>query len=73
MILATVDISSMKQYLVQSGIKQKWLASNCGMSENALTLSLNSKRELKAPEYLSICNVLGVPPERFVTVKEVPA
>lgn len=65
-----VDLSAMDTFIQQSGLKQSWIAEQVGMSQNALTLSLNGKRKMKVDEYVSICGVLGVSLDKFVVDRE---
>ena len=53
------------EYIKENEISQKKLADRAGMSENALSLSLNGKRKLLADEYISICEAMCVPYSRF--------
>lgn len=61
-----VDLKAMDAFIQRSGLKQSWIAEQVGMSQNALTLSLNEKRKMKVDEYVSICGVLGVSLDKFV-------
>jgi len=61
-----VDIDSMRYYIEQSGIKQNWIAKKAGMTQNAIHLAMNKKRVLKADEYITICNLINVPLDKFV-------
>lgn len=53
------------EYIKENDISQKKLADRTGMSENALSLSLNGKRKLLADEYIGICDAMCVPYNRF--------
>lgn len=37
-----------------------------GMTQNAIHLAMNKKRVLKADEYITICNLINVPLDKFV-------
>lgn len=54
-------------YLIEQGIKKKYVAEKSGISENAFNLALNGKRRLLADEYVRICQTLNVPFSQFVT------
>ena len=54
-------------FLINQGIKKKYVAEKTGISENALNLALNEKRRLLADEYIKICIALNVPFDQFVT------
>ena len=53
------------EYVVKNQIPQKLLAIKSNMTENQLSLSLNSKRKLLADEYIRICDALCVPYDKF--------
>lgn len=61
-----IDIRAMRDFMEGTGVKMRWVAEQAGMTENAMTLAMNSKRQLKAGEYASICGVLGVPLDQFI-------
>lgn len=54
------------EYVVKNQIQQKLLAIKSDMTENQLSLSLNSKRKLLADEYIRICDALCVPYDKFI-------
>lgn len=58
--------AQVKDFVKENKISQKLLAQKSGLTENALSLILNGKRKLTADEYISICDALCVPYERFV-------
>lgn len=58
---------SINTYLIEQGIKKRYVAEKSGISENALNLALNGKRRLLADEYVKICQTLNVPFSQFVT------
>lgn len=60
---------SINAYLIEQGIKKKYVAEKSGISENALNLALNGKRRLLADEYVKICQILNVPFDRFVSTE----
>jgi transcriptional regulator with XRE-family HTH domain len=59
--------SRIRGYLVENGIKQKYVAKMSGISESKLNLALNEKRHLKFEEYEVICWVLNVGVDEFLT------
>ena len=60
--------NAIKQYLVQNGIKQTYLAEKIGMSAPILSALLNGKRSFEIEEYISICDALNLPYEYFMPV-----
>lgn len=58
---------NINRYLENNGIMKNFLAEKTGMTQNAVSLSLNGKRKLSADEYISICQALNVPFETFLT------
>ncbi len=63
----TVTGTSIKQYLDDKGIKYSFLSEKADMPMNVLSPLLNDKRKIEVNEYLSICQALGVPLEKFLT------
>lgn len=59
-----------KRYLDEKGIKSTHVCERSGITQNALTLTLNGKRKMLADEYVAICRVLGVPLNFFVPETE---
>ena len=51
---------NINNFVVENRIPKGRLAKKSGMTENALSLSLNGKRKLNAEEYLNICDALCV-------------
>lgn len=66
-----LDIVKLKEYIEENGIKQKYIAEKANMSEPKLSSILNGNRKCEVGEYASICNVLGVSFDAFVSEKEV--
>ena len=54
-----------KDYLTEKGIKQIAIANATGMSQQAVSETLNGNRTLTAEEFSRICGFLEVPCERF--------
>ncbi len=67
-----LDIVKLKRYIEQSGIKQKFISEKTGIPEPTLSLILNGKRKCEVGEYASICNILGVEFQYFVTSQTTP-
>lgn len=57
--------NKIKDYMDENGIKYSFLSGKTGIPMNILSPMLNEKREIKAVEYFSICNALGVSLESF--------
>lgn len=55
-----------KNYIMENGIKQVWLAEKAGIDFKLLNESLNGRRKLKIEEFQKICEVLNVPPTNFM-------
>lgn len=51
----------MKNYFVEKGIKQKFVAQKAGIPERALSSILSGKRNCDIDEYTKICISLDVP------------
>lgn len=49
-----------KQYLVDCGIKQTFLAQKLGLPDPAISDMLGGNRKINADEYYLICKALGV-------------
>lgn len=61
-----LDIDGMKNYIDDSGLKQKTVARKAGLDEVKFCLVLQGKRKLEASEYANICKAMGVPMSRFL-------
>lgn len=61
-----VDVSELKNYIEEIGIKQKIVAERAGLDESKLCLVLQGKRKLEAGEYANICKALKVSMSKFV-------
>lgn len=57
--------NSIAQFVCDNKIPQKQLAKKAGMSESALSLTLNGNRKLLADEYIKICDALCLPYDKF--------
>lgn len=60
------DSEGMKKYIEASGLKQKAISEKAGISEAALSLTLQGKRRCEIGEYATICWVLGVDTNKFL-------
>ncbi len=57
-------------YLLEKGIKQKFISEKTGIAENILSAMLNGKRKMYADEFIKIIEVLGVDANFFINSKE---
>lgn len=67
--MCEVDISELKRYIHNIGVKQKSIAQRSNMSEARLSLILQGKRKCEAGEYASICKSIGVSVNKFLKPK----
>lgn len=58
---------NINHYLLENGIRRKFIVDKTGMTQNAVCLTLNGQRKLAADEYIKICDALGVPYDFFVS------
>ena len=56
---------AVSQYVKDKGVSIAALSKGTGVAYDPLRSSLVSTRKLRADEFLSICEFLEVPPERF--------
>ncbi|WP_289637595.1 helix-turn-helix transcriptional regulator, partial [uncultured Adlercreutzia sp.] len=56
-----------RAYIEENGLKQSAIAEKIGISKQAMSDSMRGVRRLTADEYMSICRVLGVSPDLFVS------
>lgn len=54
-----------KQYLIDHGISQTFVARKIGKNFASFNLIMNGKRKLNADELIAICDVLGVSVDLF--------
>ena len=54
-----------KEYLDRKGIKYSDISKKTGIPMNILSIIFNGKRGMKAGEYISICDAIGVPLDMF--------
>ena len=59
-------------YIVENGIKQKFISDKTGIPENTLSMILNGKRKMDADEFIEIILALGVDANYFInsTIKK---
>ena len=57
---------NVKQYLIDHGIRQSFVAEKCSISLPTFNAMLNGKRKMYAEDLRLICYALGVPPEVFI-------
>ena len=55
----------LKEYIVDNGIKQNFVAEKAGMSAELLRRSLDGKRKLQADEFIAICAALSLDLDYF--------
>lgn len=65
-----VDVSLIKEYISDVGLKQKVIAERMGISDTQFSAIMNGNRRIEAGEYATMCNVLNVPFDKFVKEKE---
>ena len=58
------------KYIVDNGIKQKFIADKTGIPENVLSMMLNGKRRIEADEFIEIIIALNVDANFFINSKE---
>lgn len=56
---------SIRSYLKEKGIMFAAVADKTGMRRDSFTSCMNGKRKITVDEYVRICNVLGVPLDKF--------
>ena len=61
-----LDFMELKNYIDESGLKQKAISEKSGVPEVRLCLILQGKRKCEVGEYASICDALGVKVDRFI-------
>ena len=55
-----------KEYLVEKGIKQSFLAQKTGLTDHAISDICNKDRRIDCMEYYKICKALELPLEYFL-------
>ena len=59
-----------KEYLVEKGIKQSFLAQKTGLTDHAISDICNKDRRIDCMEYYKICKALDLPLEYFLPEEE---
>ena len=59
------------KYIVDNGIKQKFIAEKTGIPENVLSMMLNGKRRIEADEFIEIILALNVDANFFINSKQI--
>ena len=59
-------------YISEKGIKQSAIANDLGIKQQTMSDIINGNRNLKADEYIDICDFLEVPYDKFVTRQQSP-
>lgn len=60
-----------KNYLIENGIKQTFLAEKTGLSTMVISDICNKDRKIDVVEYEAICSALNVPLEKFLRPEDV--
>ncbi len=58
------------QYIIENGIKQKFISEKTGIAENTLSMILNGKRKMDANEFVEIIIALGVDANYFISTQK---
>lgn len=58
-----------KEYLIENGIKQTFIAEQAGISPSKMSDICNRNRMIDCMTYYKICKALNVPMETFLTTK----
>ena len=58
------------QYIIENGIKQKFISEKTGIAENTLSMILNGKRKMDADEFVEIIIALGVDANYFISTQK---
>lgn len=59
-----------KTYIEENGLKQKKIAEDSGMTQQALSDVLNERRKIEATEYFNLCRALKVTVDFFANKLE---
>lgn len=59
---------AIREYLENHGIKQVFLAEQCGWAKQRMNAILTGKQKISADDYGAICEVVGVPYDYFYNV-----
>ena len=58
------------KYIIENGIKQKFISEKTGIAENTLSMILNGKRKMDADEFVEIIIALGVDANYFISTQQ---
>jgi len=58
---------AIKDYLTTHGIKQSFVAKQCGWSRQKINCIVNGKQNITADEMVTVCDAVGVPYDYFFT------
>lgn len=59
--------NNIAEYIREKGIKQSAIAEYLGIKQQTMSDIINGNRNLKADEYIDICDFLEVPYDKFVS------
>lgn len=68
-MVVQLDNVGLKNYIGETGIKQKTISEKSGVPETKLCFILQGKRKCEAGEYASICKALDVPMNKFLKLR----
>ena len=61
-------LTNIRKTIEESGLKQKFIASKMGISEQILSQMLNGTRKITADDFLQLCIVLNTDPNTLYGV-----
>lgn len=61
---------AIREYLIDHGITQAFIARKCGLSKQRVNTILTGKKEIKAKEMKSICEALDVSYDYFFSAAQ---
>lgn len=56
---------AIREYLISHGIKQTFVAEQCGWSKQKINSMMTGKKKITAAEYGAICDAVGTPYDYF--------
>ena len=57
---------ALKEYLDSHGIKQAFIAEQCGWSKQKVNCIISGKQRMTVEDFSNICNAIGAPYELFL-------
>ena len=60
----------LRDYIKNSGLKQKYVAETCGFSEHEFSRIMTMNKKLSLNDFQRICNALDVSADKFIAVRE---